>query len=340
MKILSVLFPLLFSVFCAAISVFAEEPAKTDVIRFGIHWQPQSQFAGVLVAVEKGFFQKYVPNKKVEITLPGTSKRAIAGVGTGNIDFSTCWFPDALYHQMLNPSSKIVLLSQVTYTTPLMLVAHRGDGIRTPSDLNGRRVQTWLGNDIMVKHFLQKFDIRPVHIPQGSSMTPFLYRSVDVACAMYYNEYHTLTEHGLKPEDIQVIRLREYGFDFPGDGIYCHEKTFREQPELCKGVIAAVQDGWKFAIDEKNEAETLRIVTKYIKEADTISSKSHQRWMLRTFKLDLTAPYGGDAESSSDILQETDFDRILNIFKNADELKDEKNIVFPKYTDFYPYGKK
>jgi NitT/TauT family transport system substrate-binding protein len=351
MKNLSALLLLLFFAFCfTSADAFSAEPIpadtgrsinkKTDTVRLAVQWIPQTQFAGIFVAVEKGYLQKYIPNKKVEIVWPRSSEKIIEEVGSGEIEFATCWFPEALHCRILYPENKIVLLSQITWTTPIMLVAHSSDGIKKLKDLDGRRIQTWRSSDVMVKHLFRQHKVCPVLIPQSGSMMPFLYRCVDAACAMYYNEYHTLLEHGLTPKDIQIFRLSDFGFDFPGDGIYCLEKTYLEQPEICKGIAAAIQDGWKFAVNEANEAETIDIVKKYIKKADAISSRSHQRWMLRTFKLDLTAPYGGEAANGSDVLKETDFDRILNLLKDTEEFKDKKITSFPKYSDFYPCSEK
>ncbi|GHT37332.1 hypothetical protein FACS189427_10140 [Planctomycetales bacterium] len=351
MKNLLALFSLLFFTFLfISADVFSAEPApvstdgsinkRADTVRIATHWQPLSQFSGIFAAVDKGYSQKHLPNKKIEIDFPHFPERTIEKVGTGEIDFSICGLAEALFYRILHPDNKIVLLSQVTQTTPLMLVVHSSDGIKTPQDLNGLRVQTWRGCDVMIRHFFQRYNVSPVLVPQSSSMIPFLYRSVDVACALSHNEYHTLLEHGLTPEDIQVFKLSDFECGFPGDGIYCLEKTYLEQPELCKGIVAAIQDGWTYAGNEANETQTLEIAAKYQREADVIASRSHQRWALRTYKLDLTVPYGGAAANGTDVLKETDFERILNLLKESDGINDKKNTDFPKYADFCPLNEK
>ncbi len=63
--------------------------------------------------------------------------------------------------------------------------------------------------------------------PQATSGELFLRIGVDAACAMWYNEYHTILNFGVNPEDLTPFFFHEHGLNFPEDGIYVMEKTLQ-----------------------------------------------------------------------------------------------------------------
>jgi len=55
----------------------------------------------------------------------------------------------------------------------------------------------------------------------------FLRDGVDVVSAMWYNEYHTIINSGLNPDELTTFFFHEHGLNFPEDGIYTLEETFK-----------------------------------------------------------------------------------------------------------------
>lgn len=307
--------------------VFAEQ----ETVFFEIHWLPQAQFAGYIVAKEKGFFKKHLPCKQIEIVWPHTSDSSLENLHKNSKRFCTAWFPDALFYRCLNSDKKIVCISQVMQKTPVMLVTKNGNGIESPKDLDGKRVQVWHGGvGFMTQAFFDKQKIKPVLVPQQESMMPFLYDIVSAASAMYYNEYHVLLERGLTKEGLKTFLLSDYDMSFPGDGIYCDQNVLDADPKLCEGILQACHDGWNYAIDPKNEAEILDWVLAYSKRAEMITSRSHQRWMLRTIKEDLEP----NPEQWGNLRRE-DYEQILDIIRGSEKMKSATKTVFPAYSDFF-----
>ena len=65
---------------------------------------------------------------------------------------------------------------------------------------------------------------------------------------MNYNEYKRLLNSGINRDEINVFNFYDYGMNFPEDGIYCMESTFKKDPELCRKFVDASIDGWTYAL--------------------------------------------------------------------------------------------
>src|SRR5690606_7709314 len=115
----------------------------------------------------------------------------------------------------------------------------------------------------------------------------FLRGGIDVASAMWFNEYHTILNSGIDPEELNVIFLRDEGMNFPEDGIYAMARTIRRDPALATAFVAASLEGWRYAFDHPGEA--LDIVIKHMREAHLPANRMHQKWMLERMR-DLMMP--------------------------------------------------
>lgn len=272
-------------------AVVAAEPDSRPVI-VQLQWYPQAQFAGYLMAREKGFFREAgVP--EVELRWSRAGDEPLGQLMAGKVDFCTAWLSTAMVARA--QGAPLVHLAQIVRQSTMLLVARRDAEIRQPQDMNGRRVGLWGGDfDLLPLAFFRKYDVHPEIVPQTTSVVPFLRRAVAVASAMQYNEYHKLLESGLREDELVVFRLADYGFDVPEDGLYATEATRRERGELCAAMVTAVHRGWDYALS--HEDETLDVVMAACQRAHRATTRSHQRWMLQALApvLALPAPAAGE----------------------------------------------
>jgi NitT/TauT family transport system substrate-binding protein len=133
-------------------------------------------------------------------------------------------------------------------------------------------------------------------VPQGTTLNLFLRGGVEVASAMWYNEYHLLLNAGLNPGELTAFFLAAHGLNFPEDGIYCLEKTYKDRPRICRAFVQGTIAGWQYAFAHPGEA--LDIVMKYVDEAHIPTNRIHQEWMLERMRTMILAagprgPIGG-----------------------------------------------
>ena len=285
-------------------------------------WLPQAQFAGYMVALEKGFYREV--GLDLTLMVGGPGKPPFVLLGSGEATFCTDWLSNGIEKRA--SGHRVVNLAQVVQRSALMLVAKKKSGIEHPRDLNGKNVGLWAGQFyLQPMAFFRKYDIKVNIIPNYSSVSIFLKGGVDAMSTMWYNEYHTILNSGLNSDDLSLFFFSRVGLNFPEDGIYCLEETFRADPGLCERFVRASLEGWLYAFD--NQEEAIQIVMKHAEAAHTGTNKAHQRWMLARMK-DLIIP--DEDKTSLGKLEPADYALV------ADILRDFRLIdAIPQFEEFY-----
>ncbi len=264
--------------FSLCLSPYYALAGKLIPVTFIPQWRPQAQFAGYYVAYEKGFYRKY--GIKLKILTGGPDAPSDEYLKNGRVDFATLWLSSAI--QMRSHGVKVVNIAQIVQRSSLMLVAMRSK-VKTISDLNGKKIGVW-GPSFMIplKAFIKKYKLKVQIIPQMGSINLFLRGGVDVATAMWYNEYCKIINSGIDPDELTTFLFYKYGFNFPEDGIYTLQSTYKRHPRLCRAFVAASIKGWLYAFKHPNKA--IDIVMKYMIKAHVPANRVQQTWMLNAIK--------------------------------------------------------
>ncbi len=266
-------------------SLMAGDSPLTHVT-FVPQWIPQAQFAGYMMAFEKGFYKDV--GLDVEILRGGPANPPLEALESGQATFCTSWVSTAV--QKRASGTKLVNLAQIIQRSALMLIAKKSSGINTLEALDNRRIGLWQGDFRIQPLALFKLrHLKVIEIPMFSSANLFFKGAVDAISAMWYNEYHTILNSGFDPNELTVFFFSDYGLNFPEDGIYCLEKTLNDNLKVCESFVQASLKGWIYALDHQDE--TLDVVMKYAGTAHTGTNRAHQMWMLARMK-DLIFPDG------------------------------------------------
>jgi NitT/TauT family transport system substrate-binding protein len=178
---------------------------------------------------------------------------------------------------------------------------------------------------IQPRAFFRKYNLNVDVIPQSFSVNLFLRDGVDVASAMRYNEYHTIINSGLNPDELTTFFFDEHGLNFPEDGIYTLEETFKRDPSLSCALVKASIEGWGYAFSHPEE--TLDIMLKFIEQAKIPANRTHQKWMLNRMKELIDLP---DQRLPIGMLQPTDYQRVSRVLKESEVIKRT-----PDYKSFF-----
>jgi NitT/TauT family transport system substrate-binding protein len=283
------------------------EPLKK--VSFLPQWSPQAQFAGYYVAYQKGFYE----NHGIDLTLlqGGPDRPPFVFLTKGKADFATSWLSIGLRWRV--SGHKVINVAQIMQRSALMLIAKKSQQITRPRDIDRKKVSLW-GDEFQIqpRAFFKKYDLNVKVIPQSFSVNLFLRDGVDVASAMWYNEYHTIINSGLNPDELTTFFFHEHGLNFPEDGIYTLEETFKRDPSLSCAFVKASIEGWVYAFSHPDEA--LDIVLKYMVQAKIPANRMHQKWMLNRMK-DLISP--PDYRGRIGMLQPTDYQRVAGELKQG-----------------------
>ena len=285
-------------------------------------WVPQAQFAGYYIAQDRGIYRKH--GIDLEIITGGPDRPADGLLKSGEADFATLWLSTSI--PLRAEGVPVINLAQIMQRSALMLVAKKSSGVLKPEDMNGKKVGLWGPIfQIQPRAFFRKYDLDVRVVRQSYSVNLFLRNGVDVASAMWYNEYHTILNCGLNPEELTTFFFHEHGLNFPEDGIYALEETRRRDPDLCRAFVQASIEGWQYAFD--HPAEALNMVMSNLKRAHIPATRVHQRWMLDRMR-DLIRAEGSEVPIGT--LRREDYLRV------AEGLKENGMIAeIPPFETFY-----
>ena len=275
-----------FTIFFTLLLLTSVDAQQLKKVTFVPHWLPQAQFAGYYVAKDLGFYEKHGIDLTIIKGGPKVSSSQL--LQNGKVNFALLWLTNAI--QLKANNSRIVNIAQIVNRSALMFVAKKSSGIKTPQDMEGKKVGVW-GGDFIIQPmaFFKKYNINVKPIMQGNSINLFFFDGIDVTSAMWYNEYHTIMNSGFNEDELNVFFFADYGLNFPEEGIYCSEDYLEKNPDLCKNFVEATFEGWKYSFEHPEEA--IEIILKHIKEANLPVNKSHQKWMLNRM-YDLIFPHG------------------------------------------------
>ena len=256
-----------------------ESPAGTTnaPLAIWVNWRPQAEYAGLIIAYRKGFFHDAgLKNVTLQWSQPGDSTEPeLAG---GEADFCVYALAEGIIERA--NGTPVVELAQIIQSSSIELVTKRSSGITRLEDLDGRRVAMWdYADDCSVRALFLQRNVKPISVHMSLSLATFLRGAVDAVTVTHHNGYNTLLQSGLRPEDMHVFRMADYGFDLPEDGLFCLENTRGKRPADCAAVVAAVRRGWEYAL--AHEEDTLDIIMAYCEENSVASNRPHQRWSLR-----------------------------------------------------------
>ncbi|MFH0997659.1 MAG: ABC transporter substrate-binding protein [Pseudomonadota bacterium] len=290
-------------------------------VTFLPQWTPQAQFAGYYVAIKKGFYQR----RGIDLRLlaGGPDSPPADMLLCRKTDFATFFLSDAI--KLRSKGVDLVNVAQIGQKSGFMLVARKSSGILSPKDLNGKRVSIWSDFQIQPLAFFRKHQVQIILIPQTYTINLFLQGGVDAACAMWYNEYHTLLNSGVNADELTTFFFDQHGLNFPEDGMYCLSETLKKDDRICRGVVSASLEGWQYAFDHPSEA--VDIVMAYAQEAHVGTNRVHQRWMLDRIR-DISVINGRNTPMGT--LSPDDFQTVASELKSGGIIDD-----IPNFNEFH-----
>ena len=126
--------------------------------------------------------------------------------------------------------------------------------------------------------FCMKNGLSVQWIPYVQGINLYVSGAVDAILCYSYSEYIqlVLATGGIPHENL--IRFKDYGLNYPEDGLYVTERYYKAHPETVDKFVRASKRGWDYAREHREEA--LDISMQYIREYNVATSRTLQRMML------------------------------------------------------------
>jgi NitT/TauT family transport system substrate-binding protein len=266
----------------SATTAAAASTGQLTKVKLQLKWLHQAQFAGYYVAADKGYYKEQ--GLDVELLPGGPDVVPSQKVLTGAADIGVDWVGSLLANR--DKGQPLVDIGQFYQSSGMLLIAKKSTGIKSVSDLKGKKVGVWTGgNEFEFRAALDKYKLDNsidnnkdmTVIKQGFEMDSFLNGQLDAASAMTYNELQVVYEAGVKPEDLNIISYNTEGVGMLEDHVFVTEDTLKTKKDILVKFLAASQKGWVDAVKDPQYA-----VDATMKRADkATTNRDHQVSMIK-----------------------------------------------------------
>lgn len=183
------------------------------------------------------------------------------------------------------------------------------------------KVGNWgLGNEYEILALLQKYDLPTDYLAEDFTMDGFDQDDITLASAMTYNELGLVKndyDGGYSYGDtVGVIDMNDEGVAMLEDNIFCTKKFAEENPNTVKAFLYASMKGWKYAVENPEEAAEI------VFEAGSSVSADHQNYMAKEVAKLVTTDTKGNTVSDYGKMDEEAMQQTLDLCKKYIKLDD------------------
>ena len=243
----------------AALSAFGLASAQTTPIKFQLDWRFEGPAALFLVPVAKDYFK--AAKLDVAVDAGNGSGGTVTRVASGSYDMGFADMAALMEFHANNPDApnKPGAIMMVYNDTPASVMALKKSGIKTPADLNNKK----LGAPVFdagrraFPIFAKANNITGV---QWTAMDPPLRETmlvrgdIDAITGFTFTSLLNLEARGVKAADVVVLPYPDYGVKLYGNAIIASPKILKDNPEAVKAFLKAFAKGMKDVIAKPADA--------------------------------------------------------------------------------------
>ena len=240
-------------------SPLSAQTKKLEDVSVQLKWFYQYQFAGIMVAKEKGFYEEEGLNVTIKERDP--KQNNILQVINGEAEYGLA---DSVILRYRAEGHPVKVLATIFQHNAMVLISKKESGIVSPYEMKGKKISFQKGLDDSIISSLMSFanlgEDDYIKMPMDFSHMNFVNGEVDVC-----ESYISIEPYWMKEKyniDVNVIDPKNYGIDFYGDLIFTTEKEIKEHPQRVEAFKKATLKGWAYALNHQDEAIKI-ILEKY-----------------------------------------------------------------------------
>ena len=233
-------------------------PSSAEKITFSLGWVPNGRDAAFFAAKAEGFYQEAGLNVTIIRGFGGAA--VVQKVGAKAVEFG---FGDVGRTIIGRAKGEVKVKQLLMYHAKTVYAIHtlKQTGIRTPKDLEGRRLggpagdSTWAVLPALAAANgvdLKKIKIEPMS--PAATVPSLLAGKVD-GISMFITSTPVLIRKA-RPlgKEVFVLRFVDWGVDMYNTGVIGHNDTLTQKPDLTRRFIRATAKGLKWAIENPEGA--------------------------------------------------------------------------------------
>jgi len=247
-----------FFIFLLVISSLHANRTQHESVSVQLKWFYQYQFAGIIMAKEKGFYSQN--GLDVTIKERDSSKNNIDQVVKGESNYGVA---DSVILRYRAEGLPVKVIATIFQHNAMVLISKKQSGILSPYEFKGKRISFQEGlDDSIITSLLAFADLEKsdyIKKPMDFTHMDFINDDVDISEA-----YISIEPYWMKKKydiDVNIIDPKNYGIDFYGDLIFTTEKEIKEHPHRVIAFRDATIKGWNYALEHKDE--TIKTILKH-----------------------------------------------------------------------------
>jgi polar amino acid transport system substrate-binding protein len=252
--------------------LFPSAAARADALEkvsLQLDWKYQFEFAGFIIAKEKGFYKE--AGLDVDLIEYEAGIDTVEQVLTQTNNYGIHNSSVIIHDGKLKP---IVLLATYFQQSPLIFVTSKA--IKTPNDLVGK---TFMGTTDELKYsslaiLLDHFYITPKNakfIEHTFNIDDFIQHKVDVMSAFRTNQLFELDQLNI---EYNIIDPADFGFLMSAVNLFTSQAEALQHPKRTRKFINASNQGWRYAL--AHPEESIDIIYKKYSQRNSIAALTHE----------------------------------------------------------------
>ena len=254
--------------------------ARATPLKFQLDWRFEGPAALFLASQAQGHYK--AAGLDVTLDAGNGSGGTVTRVASGVYDMGFADMAALMEFHANNPDApnKPVAVLMVYNNTPAAVLALKKSGIKTPADLNGKKLGA-PGFDAGRKAFPIFAKANKISGVTWTSMDPPLRETmlvrgdIDAITGFSFTSLLNLEARGVKVEDVVVMPFPAFGVKLYGNAIIASPKLIKENPAAVKAFISAFLQGAKGVMANPDAA------IEYVKARDGIINVDLEKRRLR-----------------------------------------------------------
>lgn len=268
------------------------ERKDLEKITFVLDWTPNTNHTGLYVAQEKGFFEG--AGLDVEIQQPPEDGATVL-VASGKADFGVS-FQDSMAAALTSEDAlPITAVAAVIQHNTSGIISRAGEGMDRPKGMEGHSYATWNGAiELATLEQVVEADggdfskVEQIPSTVTDEVSALKTKSVD-SIWIFYGWAGVKTElEGLDTDYFEFADIDPV-FDYYTPVIIANNDFLKENPETAKAFMEALSKGYRFAIENPEEAAD--ILCKAAPELDKELVVASQKYLAKEYQAE--AEYWG-----------------------------------------------
>jgi NitT/TauT family transport system substrate-binding protein len=222
-------------------------------VPFALDWKFEGPAAPYFAAIDNGIFA--ANGLSVTVEAGNGSLDAIPKVATGAFPVGMADINSLIKFLDQNPGAPVIAAMMVYDKPPFAVIGRKSLGISTPADLQGKVLGApppdgaWAQFPIFAAANnldMAQITVEPVGFPTREPM--LAEGKVAAITGFSFTSYLNAARLGVPEDDMVTLLMSDYGVKLYGNAIIVNTEYAAANPDVIKGFLAGVAEGWKVAI--------------------------------------------------------------------------------------------